>query len=185
MLISASAWASPTDYVKKRTDEVTKVLSQKDTSKREDKLRSVLLETIDFRELASRALGEHWSSRTPEEQQEFLDLLQELLRANYEGQLSGRQLGKDYEIKYGDARERNDMAIVKTVVVAKDETKPVDYKLVKKGDAWSIYDVVIDDISLEETYRDAYVEIIKKEGWPSLIQRMKDKAEEARTAPKK
>lgn len=185
LAVTSVAWANPTDYVKKRTDSVTKILSQKDSKDREAKLRAVLQETIDFRELASRALGEHWSSRTPEEQQEFLDLLQELLQANYEGQLAGRALGKDYEIKYGDARERNDVAIVKTTVVAKNESKPVDYKLVKKGDSWSIYDVVIDDISLEETYRESYVELIEKEGWPSLIQRMKDKAAEARQAPKK
>lgn len=180
---AAPAWASaPTDYVKKRTENVTKILSQKDSKKRQTSLKKVLEETIDFRELASRALGDHWAKRTPEEQQEFLDLLQELLQANYEGKLSGKSLGKDYQIKYEDERVRDDRAIVKTIVVAKEESKPVDYKLFKKGEEWSIYDVVIDDISLEETYRDSYVEIIEKEGWPSLIQRMKDKAAEIRTS---
>lgn len=178
--IGAMAWANPTEYVKKRTDEVTKVLAAKDTPKRQDQLRTILQETIDFRELAARALGEHWTKRTPEEQQQFLDLLQELLQANYEGKLSGKSLGTDYEIKYGEEKVRGDKAIVKTTVVAKEEQKPVDYKLVKKGEVWSIYDVVIDDISLEETYRDSYVEIIEKEGWPALIQRMKDKAAEVR-----
>ncbi len=183
--LSASlAWATPTDYVKKRTDDVTKILSKKDSKKRQEQLKDVLQQTIDFRELASRALGQHWTARTPEEQQEFLDLLQELLQANYEGKLSGKTLGKDYEIKYADEKVRADKAIVKTVVVAKEESKPVDVKLVKKGEDWSIYDVVIDDISLEETYRDSYVEIIEKEGWTSLIQRMKDKAAEIRTADK-
>lgn len=183
--LSASlAWATPTDYVKKRTDDVTKILSKKDSKKRQEQLKDVLQQTIDFRELASRALGQHWTARTPEEQQEFLDLLQELLQANYEGKLSGKTLGKDYEIKYADEKVRVDKAIVKTVVVAKEESKPVDIKLVKKGEDWSIYDVVIDDISLEETYRDSYVEIIEKEGWASLIQRMKDKAAEIRTADK-
>ena len=187
-LSATLAWATPTDYVKKRTGDVTKILSKKDSEKRQEELKTVLQETIDFRELASRALGEHWAKRTPEEQQEFLDLLQELLQANYEGKLTGKKLGKDYEIKYSDEKTRGEKSIVKTVVVAKEESKPVDYKLVKKGEEWSIYDVVIDDISLEETYRDSYVDIIEKEGWGSLIQRMKDKAAEIRAAdadPKK
>lgn len=183
-LSATLAWATPTEYVKKRTDDVTSLLSKKDSKKREEELRKVLQETIDFRELASRALGEHWAKRTPEEQQEFLDLLQELLQANYEGKLSGKTLGKDFEITYGDEKTRGDKSIVKTTVVAKDESKPVDYKLVKRGESWTIYDVVIDDISLEETYRDSYVEIIEKEGWGALIQRMKDKAAEIRAADK-
>ena len=174
--------AEPTDYVKKRTGEVTKTLSKPDSKKRQKKLKKVLQETIDFRELASRALGEHWSARTPEEQQQFLDLLQELLQANYEGKLSGKTLGDDYQIEYTEEKTRGDKAIVKTVVIAKEEKKPVDYKLVKKGDGWTIFDVVIDDISLEETYRESYVDIIEKEGWDSLIQRMKDKAKQLREA---
>lgn len=181
VLSATVAWAQPTDYVKKRTAEVTKVLSQPDTKKRQTKLKDLLQETIDFRELAARALGEHWEKRSPEEQQEFLDLLQELLQANYEGKLSGKTLGEDYEIKYSDEKTRGDKAIVKTTVVTKEESKPVDYKLVNKEEGgWTIFDVVIDDISLEETYRESYVEIIEKEGWSSLINRMKDKAKELR-----
>lgn len=179
------ALASPTDYVKKRTGEVTKTLSKADSEKRQKELKEVLQQTIDFRELASRALGEHWEARSEEEKQEFLDLLQEMLQANYEGKLSGKTLGDDYTIEYSDEKTRGDKAIVKTVVVAKEEKKPVDYKLVKKGEDWSIFDVVIDDISLEETYRESYVEIIEKEGWGSLIQRMKDKAKELREQSEK
>lgn len=177
---AATAWAGPTDYVKARTKEVTDILSKPDSKKRATQLQTVIKQTIDFRELASRALGEHWAKRTPEEQQEFLDLLQELLQANYEGKLEGHQLGKDYEIKYEAEKTKGDKAVVKTVVVGKEEQRPVDYKLLKKDEDWSIFDVVIDDISLEETYRDSYTEIIESEGWPALIQRMKDKAKEVR-----
>jgi len=167
----------PSDYVKARSVEVTKILAQKAGEKRTEKLRVVLETTIDFRELASRALGKHWEARTPEEQEEFLSLLQELLRANYEKKLGGNTLGEDYEIAYLDEKTRDGKAIVKTSIKHKEESKPVDYKLLKK-EAWAIYDVVIDDISLEEIYRELYVEIIEDEGWDALIQRMKDRVEE-------
>jgi phospholipid transport system substrate-binding protein len=54
--------------------------------------------------------------------------------------------------------------------------------LLKKADGWVIYDIVIDDISLVETYRDAYTEIIEKEGWDSLISRMEEKAAQLQAA---
>lgn len=181
MLAALPAFANPTDYVKKQTDVVTKVLQKPDSSSREKELTKLVKQTIDFRELATRALGEHWTKRTPEEQQEFLDLLQDLLQANYKNKLEGQTVGEDYEVKYTDEKIREDKAIVKTTIVTKEESKPVEYKLYKQEDGdWSIFDIVIDDISLEETYRDSYVEIIDKEGWPALIKRMKDKSAEIR-----
>ncbi len=183
MMVASPALAGePTDYVKDRTEAVTKVLSKKESKKRAKELEQVLQATIDFEELASRSLGEHWSARSDEEKKEFLDLLQSLLQANYETKLQGRKLGTDFTIEYEDEKTRKDRAIVKTKVVVKEESRPVDYRLVQKDGKWVIYDVVIDDISLEETYREAYTEIIKEEGWASLIKRMKDRVEEIRAA---
>ncbi len=181
LLLAGSAFADqPTDYVKAKTEVVTKTLQKPDSKKRQQELQKVLDETIDFSELAARSLGDHWAKRSAEEQAEFLALLRDMLQANYEGKLQGQKLGADYEIKYDDEKTRGDKAIVKTTVVTKDGDKPVEYKLVQKGDDWVIFDVVIDDISLEETYRESYVQIIEKEGWPALIQRMKDKSKELR-----
>lgn len=181
-MLAVPAFAgAPTDYVKKRTEKVTTVLSKDESKKRTAELEEILQATIDFRELAGRALGEHWDKRSEEEKTEFLDLLQKLLQANYETKLQGRTLGKDYEIVYVEEKTRDDRAIVKTKIVVKEESRPVDYRLVKKDNKWIIYDVVIDDISLEETYRESYTEIIKEEGWDALIDRMKQRVEEIRS----
>lgn len=181
VLMCSSAWAGPaTDYVKSKTDEITKLLAAKPTKKRDEQLRKVFNETVDMRELASRSLGKHWEARTAEEQQEFLSLLQELLQVNYESKVSGKSYSsKEYTIEYSDERVREDRAIVKSKVTYKKDTRPVDYRLVKK-DSWVIYDLVIDDISLEETYREAYVEIIESDGWEELIKLMKEKVEESK-----
>lgn len=173
---------TPTEHVKERTEAVTSVLSKKESAKRAKELEKILDATIDFRELASRALGEHWTARTEEEQAQFLSLLQELLQANYETKLQGRTLGEDYEIVYESEKSREEKAIVKTQIVVKEESRPVDYRLLRKDGKWVIYDVVIDDISLEETYRESYTEIIKEEGWDSLINRMKERVKEIRAA---
>ncbi len=186
LLISVEAFAgAPTDSVKSTTEAVTKLLSGKATKKRSDDLRKLIDSAIDFRELAARSLGKHWEARTEAEKQEFLDLLQDLIRSNYETQLEGRVLGKDYKIEYVDEKTRDTRAIVKTMLEVRGEKKPIDYKLNQKEGAWSVFDVVIDDISLEETYRDSYVEIIEEEGWSSLIQRMKDKVTEVNAKAKK
>lgn len=175
-LIAHPAQAGPsTDFIKKTTTEVTTLLQQKDSQKRQEAFSDKLNTTVDFRELASRALGEHWTAQSPEAQQHFLDLLQQLLEANYRDQLTGQRLGEDFTIDYTDERARDNMAIVTTTIKSKEQARPVAYKLLKRDKSWVIYDVVIDDISLVETYRDAYTEIIKKHGWDELINRMEKK----------
>lgn len=171
---SSSAFAeNATNYVKKKTSDVTKLLSKKDSKSRAKKLDKLLSATINFRELATRSLGEHWTARTEEEKTEFLSLLQKLLQANYETKLSGKKLGKDFKVEYLSEKAKGKIAIVKTKVIVDSESKPIMYRLMKKDKTWAIYDVVIDDISLEETYRESYTEIIVEEGWKSLIDRMK------------
>lgn len=177
-MASPALAGEPTKIVKKRTAQVTKILSQKESKKRAKKLNSVLQQTIDFRKLAERSLKGYWEKRTEAEQKEFLGLLQQLLQANYEKKLQGKVLGKDYKVVYGAEKTSKDgsKAIVRTKIVYKKDSKPVAYKLMKnEGKKWIAYDIVIDDISLEETYRESYTEIIKEEGWPALIKRMKDK----------
>ncbi len=174
---ASTAWAGPpTEFVKKNAKEVSQLLHEKESKQRQQKFSKKLNEIVDFRELSSRALGEYWKKRTPQEQQQFLDLLQQLLEANYRKKLEGKTLGQDYKIQYLDEKTRGDLAIVKTRVAWKNGSKPASYKLIKKKDGWVVYDIIIDDISLVETYRDSYTDIIKKEGWDSLISRMKQKA---------
>lgn len=183
--LSASALAGPpTDFVKSQTKDVTKILSKKETKARAKKLDKILQQSVDFRELASRSLKGHWEKQTPEAQEQFLNLLQRMLEANYTSKLSGKKLGEDYSVEYLDEKTRGDLAIVKTRVLIKEDKKPVSYKLTKKNDTWIVFDIVIDDISLEETYRESYTAIIEDEGWDSLIDRMKAKVVELEAANK-
>ncbi len=181
---TAAAEMSPTEYIKHHTADVTDLLAQKESEERARKFSEKAEEVIDFRTLASRALGEHWDARNDEERQEFLDHLQTLLEANYKNKLEGNEVGEDYTIDYREEKQRSDRALVRTRIAwgeSDKEQKPVEYKLMKKEDGWVVYDVVIDDISLEATYRDSYTKIIEEEGWAALIDKMEQKIEKIRS----
>lgn len=181
LFVSTSAFAGePTEFIKKNADEVSDLLQQEESDKRHAEFSKKVDQVVDFRELASRALGEHWEARSADEQQTFLDLLQELLEANYRDKLEGKVLGDDYEIDYREEKTRGDVALVETVVEWDEGDELADYKLLKKDGGWVVFDIVVDDISLLETYREDYTEIIEKEGWDELISRMEKRAEEVR-----
>lgn len=183
--LSPALAGEPTEFIKKNSAQVGELLGQKDSKQRYDKFSKKVNEIIDYRELASRALGEHWKARSAEEQEKFLSLLREMIEANYEGRLAGNTVGEDYEIEYLEEKTRGNLAIVKTKVKWKDGEMPVEYKLVKKEGGWVIFDIVQDDISTLESYRDGYTSIIESEGWDSLISRMEQKVEEIRAQNKK
>lgn len=181
---TASAEQSPMEFIKDHADEVTELLAQEESEERAEKFSEKANEIIDFRMLASRALEGYWEERSEEEQDEFMSHLQELLEANYKRKLEGYELGEDYEIEYLEEKQRDDRAIVKTKVAwgeSAKKQKPVEYKLAKKEDGWIIYDVVTDGASLEETYREAYTEIIEDEGWDTLIEKMESKIEKLKS----
>lgn len=182
--LSPALAGEPTDFIKDNAQEVGKLLQQKDSKTRNTEFSKKVNEIIDYRELASRALGEHWKARSDEEQEKFLSLLREMIEANYEGRLSGNTMGEDYEIKYLEEKTRGDLAIVKTSVKWKKGEKPVDYKLVKKDGGWVVYDIVADDISTLESYRDAYTDVIESDGWNKLISLMEQKVEQLRSQKK-
>ena len=180
---TASAGA-PTDFIKKHTDDVTRLLGQEESAERAEKFSEKADQIIDFRELASRALEGHWKKRSADDQDQFLSLLQELLEANYKKKLQGNQVGEDYEIEYLEEKQRGDRALVRTVVKwgeTDKKQKPVEYRMMEKEAGWVVYDLVIDDISLEETYRESYTKIIEEDGWEELISKMQEKIKELKS----
>jgi len=186
VLLMGSSPASaeePDAFIKRETKEVTELLAEEASEQRAEQFSERAQQLIDFEMLASNALGEHWKERSDEERQQFLTLLQQLLEANYKRKLEGKTFGEDFEIEYLDVKQREDKAFVETLVKwgpSDKERKPVAYKMIEQSGDWVIYDVVIDDISLESTYRESYTEIIDKEGWDALIEKMKTKIEKLR-----
>ena len=69
--------------------------------------------------------------------------------------------------------------MVKTKAKAKDDPRDepveIDFKMVQKDGKWKVQDIVTEGVSLVSSYRSQFTKIIKKDGFPALIQKMKDK----------
>lgn len=178
LLFGATAWASsPGEVVEQRTEAVADVLAQPESAQRTEQLAETIDESLDFAYLAARALGEHWQQRSDEERREFMELLRRLLQHNYEDRLAGHVLDDDYTVEHSEPRVRDDRAFVESEFHYDDQEEVVMFRLHRDDGTWKVYDVVIDDITLEETYREGYVPIIENEGWEALIERMEQRLE--------
>ena len=72
-----------------------------------------------------------------------------------------------------------DQTIVRTKVITKQGTEvPVDYRMLKKGDRWLVYDVIIEGVSLVSNYRTQFNKIIQTSSYAELVKKMKSRQEE-------
>ena len=83
------------------------------------------------------------------------------------------------------AQECNATALVVKVVTlpVRPMTKagadvPIEYRMLKKGDRWLVYDVIIEGVSLVSNYRTQFNKIIQTSSYAELVKKMKSRQEE-------
>lgn len=178
-LVAGLAWAGPpTEQVKGYTEQIVKILDDqaiKEADKRAA-VRRVAGQVFDVNETARRALGTHWQKRTPAEQDEFVHLFADLLERTY---ISKIGLYGGERVKYVGEKVDGDFAVVHgRVVTPKGSEIPVDARLLRRGERWLIYDVVIENVSLIQNYRAQFDRIIRGSSFDELIKRLRTRKEE-------
>ena len=183
LTVSAAAALTPTETVKSRVDQALQSLSQtanpgaEASERRRADIRRAADTLFDFPDMSRRALGRHWTDRTPAEREEFTRLFTDLIARTYIGKID-RYAGES--IAYVGERVDGDEASVRSqVVTAKGSQIPVEYRLHRANDTWSAYDVLIENVSLVGTYRSQFDRIIKAESFATLLRRLREKGQVA------
>ncbi|WP_437740553.1 ABC transporter substrate-binding protein [Sorangium sp. So ce302] len=164
-----------TDVVKAKQTALFDLL-KKGGGENQKKVGAVFDEMLDYSALAEASLGSEWAARTDAEKQQFSELLKQLVRKAYE-----RNLKKtlDFNVEYLSETASGSAIIVKTKAAsrkdAREEPVEIAFKLSEKGGVWRVQDIVTEGVSLVGSYRAQFTKIIKKDGFPALIQKMKDK----------
>ena len=174
-----AAAGPPTDQLKSAIDRVVRVLEDPSlkgddrVADRRTAVRKIADEIFDFSEIARRALARHWQPLTDKQRAEFVSLFSDLLERSY---ISKIELYGGEKIVYSGERIDGDLAIVSTKIITKNGTEvPIDYRLLKKGDRWLVYDVNIEGVSLVSNYRTQFNKIIQTGSFEDLIQKLRTK----------
>lgn len=178
----------PTEQIKATVDKAVAVLKDprlKPAAKvkeRRDQLRQILFARFDFTEMAKRALGANWRRRTPQEQEEFVQLFTQILENAYADIIESYT---DEQIIYVNERVDGGFADVGSkILTQKGQEYSIHYKAHMISNEWKIYDVVAENISLVNNYRSQFNRVIANSSYDELLRRLKDKAQFAGT-PKK
>lgn len=122
------------------------------------KVRNVIKDFFNFRELSKRTIGRPWLDFSSEEQDRFIALFTQLLEETYLGKIgnySNEKVSFDKETIIKDK-----YAQVDTRILATSKTIPVVYRLKLINNIWDVYDVKIEGISLVNNYRSQFSGIL-------------------------
>lgn len=139
------------------------------------KIGEELKSVVDYPEMARLALGQKWLEIDDAQKNEFVGHLKGMVLNTY---VKRFKPGQAVDIKYGATKNLpEDRALVATTITVGKTTAEVSYGVRPGPGRWLVYDIIVDEASQVQTYRQSFKKILDKEGWPGLMTRMKKAAE--------
>jgi phospholipid transport system substrate-binding protein len=132
-----------------------------------------LLPHVALSEVSRYVVGRNnWQNASSAEQREFERLFIGYLTRTYESALMAC---KDQKIQFypvgnvaGKAR-----VVVRTAVSGNGKNTAVDYNLMHMGGNWKVYDITVEGISMRNSYRSQFADILANQGFAGLISELK------------
>jgi phospholipid transport system substrate-binding protein len=138
-----------------------------------DRVAKLIFERFDFAEMAKLSLGSYWTRISEDERREFVEVFTTYVLRVYKNTLNSYN---GEAISYERETQEGDRAQVDTKITGKDKPVLVDYKLHLLGDAWKVYDIAIEQVSVTKNFHSQFNRVISESSFKDLIQRMKGPA---------
>ena len=174
----------PTEAIRGTIDEVLRILGDKQlkepskANERRQLLETVVGERFDYQEMSRRSLGAPWNNLSDKEKDEFVSLFQTLLVNTYADKVESYS-GEG--VQYVNERREKEYAEVRTKVLTGKTEIPLDYRLLNKGSAWRVYNVVVDGVSLVSNYRGQFSKILRTSSYADLVDQLRKKSDKIKS----
>ncbi len=178
---TATTIESPVVLLERTTSQVIKILRQDRELLRQEPERvhniinHYILPNLDDVTMAKLAMGKNWRRATNEQKRAFVKEFRRLLIRTYSRSLVEF---KDQEIIYFPLTVpagANRVTVEAQVLQPGGPPVPLAYRMRIKDNAWKVYDIKINGISLVTSYRGTFSQEIRKNGIDGLILFLQDK----------
>ena len=178
---AAQSMTAPDALAKSVTEEVLAVLrTDKDIQSGNQKkvidlVEKKVLPHFNFVRMTQLAVGRHWRDASPEQRKQLVEEFRTLLVQTYAATLTAY---RDQTIEVRPLRMQPDETdVVVRSLINQSGGKPVtvDYKMNKSDTGWKVYDVVVGDLSLVQSYRGSFNTEVQKGGINGLVKTLTEK----------
>ena len=183
-----AATKSAEDVVRDAVDQTTRKLidekAQLETHPERiyDLIQELVVPYFDFPIISRLVLGKAaWGQASEMQKAQFMQEFTTLLIRTYAKALQAYSDEKIIILPAASNPSSN-LVEIKTEVTGNDSANktPINYRMHISGEQWKVLDLVVDGISLVNSYKGEYGSIIRKDGLDVLIARMKEKNATAR-----
>jgi phospholipid transport system substrate-binding protein len=135
----------------------------------------VLLPYVDVDRMSMAVVGRQaWASATPAQRTEFISQFTHLVTSTYAAALASYD---DDKVQFfpirGDYKNSNTLTVRSAIIRRSGQRIGVDYNVVRNGDTWKVYDFSIENISMVQSYRSQFSDVLAQQGMAGLLQRLK------------
>jgi len=143
----------------------------------QENIEKIIVPYVDFTLMSRMVMAQYWAQMTPAQQDDFINLYRRQLIQVYMTAFS-KYSGQSVQILGSTEVSHNPpIAEVDTKILQTDGRAniPVSYGFIKEGQDWKIYDIFIDGVCMNLTYRDSYGKIIAQEGISRFLELLRKK----------
>jgi phospholipid transport system substrate-binding protein len=191
MSMTINAWAtadSPIETIRMTIQQARAVLEdpnyqgQDHKQQRLAKVKEIVLPQFDSQEVAKRTLSTHWKGLTDQQRQEFVQLFIALVEKTYSHNLDRYNNGVQFFFDHERIEDQFSEVDTRVLDPAQNRTFSIGYRLHNVNGKWLVYDVVIENVSMVQNYRNQFNRILTKSSYEELIKALQNKIHELDTA---
>jgi phospholipid transport system substrate-binding protein len=164
------------DLVQARRSEVAAQMKAPPSADRDHKVAATLGALFDYDAMAEGSLGKSWGDLKPEQQAEFKGILTQLIQRAIERNV---KMTADYDVQLVGEEPSDGSVTVKTKASSKsnprEEPTEINYVMHQTSGGWRSLDIVTEGSSMVAGYRNQFRRILAKDGYDTLIKKMKAK----------
>lgn len=166
---------SPIALIKTKYAEIEDVVAKNpDKLAMQAGIRLVMDTFVDYSELGRRTLPGEWENLKERQRAEFVAEFKKMIQRTYVKRFNPN---RKVEIVYHgepEPQEDGSVLVATTVRSGRSEAR-VDYLFHQRKNQWWAYDVIIDDVSMVKNYRKQFNDILQREGFDGLMERIRRK----------
>jgi phospholipid transport system substrate-binding protein len=189
--MTVNAWAttdSPIETIRVTIQQARAVLEdpnyqgQDHKQQRLAKVKEIVLPQFDSQEVAKRTLSTHWKGLTDQQRQEFVQLFIALVEKTYSHNLDRYNNGVQFFFDHERIEDQFSEVDTRVLDPVQNRTFSIGYRLHNVNGKWLVYDVVIENVSMVQNYRNQFNRILTKSSYEELIKALQNKIHELDTA---
>lgn len=152
-------------FIQKLADNAMNTVAVKglNDEERAKRFRTLFVDTFDLPEIGKLVLARHWKAATPEQQQEFLTLFEDVQVYTWTRRFKDYS-GETLEILGVQAEGEADLQVESRMLREKLEPIAVGWRVRKSGATFKVLDIKVEGASMALTHRSEYSSVIQGNG---------------------